>query len=119
MATKCLHIIVGAQEPLSVKELNVITLTEDDSECYEDLSLESTWAFEMRLRSICELFVYTDQTYVFLIHQTAKDFLVSLPDATEVCHGTWEHSIRPEDSKFLLNKLVLPFCYSTNLDRMR
>ena len=118
MATRYVHIIVGAQEPLSVKELNVTMSIEDDSKCCEDLSLESTETFEMRLRSIYGFFVYTDQTYVFLIHQTAKDFLVSLPDATEVCHGTWEHSLRPEDSNFLLTKLVLPFCYSTNLDRM-
>lgn len=79
LATKLLHIVVGAETALTLKELNVAMSVamsiEKDCKCYKDLELESAAAFELRIKSICGLLIYTDRSRVFLIHQTAKDFL--------------------------------------------
>ena len=102
LATKLLHIIVGAETALTLKELNAAMSVEEDSRCYKDLELESAGAFEIRVKSICGLFIYTDRSKVFLIHQTAREFLRWNQDVTETPAGMWQHSLKPEESDSLL-----------------
>ena len=102
LATKLLHIIIGAETALTLKELNVAMSVEEDSRCYKNLELESAGAFEIRVKSICGLFIYTDRSKVFLIHQTAKEFLRWNQDVTETPAGMWQHSLKPEESDSLL-----------------
>lgn len=56
IATKLLHIVVGAVTALTLKELNVAMSIEKDCRCYKDLELESAAAFELRIKSICGAF---------------------------------------------------------------
>ena len=102
LATKLLHIIVGAETALTLEELNVAMSIEEDSRCYKDLELESAGAFEIRVKSICGLFIYTDRSKVFLIHQTAKEFLGWNQDVSDTPQGMWQHSLKPEESNSLL-----------------
>ena len=102
LATKLLHIIVGAETALTLEELNVAMSIEEDCRSYKDLELESAGAFEIRVKSICGLFIYTDRSKVFLIHQTAKEFLRWNQDVSETPTGMWQNSLRPEDSNSLL-----------------
>ena len=102
LATKLLHIIVGAETALTLEELNVAMSIEEDSSRYRDLELESAAAFEIRIKSICGLFIYTDRSKVFLIHQTAKEFLRWNQDVPETPAGMWQHSLKPEESHSLL-----------------
>ena len=102
LARKLLHIIVGAEVPLKIQELNVVMYIEDHHGSYKDLQCEEEDAFELRLKSICGLFVYTDQSRVFLIHQTAKEFLLWSPDISKASCGSWQHSLRPDESGSLL-----------------
>ena len=102
LASKLFHIIIGAETALTLQELNVAMSIEDDSQCYKTLELESGTAFELRIKSICGLFVYTDRSKVFLIHQTAKEFLQWNQEVPEPPTGMWEHSLKLEDSNSLL-----------------
>lgn len=102
LASKLLHILVGAETALTLQELNVAMSIEDGSQCYRNLELESEAAFELRIKSICGLFVYTDRSKVFLIHQTAKEFLQWNQEVSEPPTGMWEHSLKPEESNSLL-----------------
>ena len=102
LATKLLHIIVGAGTALTLEELNLAMSIEEDSRSYKDLELESAGAFEMRVKSICGLFIYTDRSKVFLIHQTAKEFLRWNEDTSENSAGMWQHSLKPVESNSLL-----------------
>ena len=47
-------------------------------------------------------FVYTDRSKVFLIHQTAKEFLQWNQEVSEPPTGKWEHSLKPEESNSLI-----------------
>lgn len=102
LATRLLHVIVGAETALTLEELNVAMSIEDESRSYKDLGLESVTAFEIRVKSICGLFIYTDRSEVFLIHQTAKDFLRWNQDVSKPPAGMWQHSLNPEESHSLL-----------------
>ena len=102
LASKLLHIIVGAKTALTLQELNLAMSIDNDSRCYQDLELEGATAFELRIKNMCGLFVYTDQSKVFLIHQTAKEFLEWNQEVSEPPTGMWEHSLKPEESNSLL-----------------
>ncbi|KAG7007336.1 hypothetical protein G7Y79_00010g028370 [Physcia stellaris] len=102
LATKLLHIVVGASRALTVQELNVALAIDHTSRNYLDLDLEREEAFELRVKSICGLFIYIDRSYVFLIHQTAKEFLVSRREDDVSLTGLWEHSLKPSISSGIL-----------------
>ena len=102
LATRLLHVIVGAETALTLEELNVAMSIEDESRSHKDLELESPAAFEVRIQSICGLFIYTDRSKVFLIHQTAKEFLRWNQDVPKPPAGMWQHSLNPEQSHSLL-----------------
>ena len=107
LATKLLHIIVGAEAALTLEELNVAMAIEDESKCYKDLELESAKAFELRIKSICGLFIYIDRSRVFLIHQTAKEFLEWNQQVSEPPADVWQHSLKPEESNSLLARICV------------
>ena len=102
LATKLLHIVVGASRALTVQELNVALAIDHTSRSYLALDLEREEAFELRIKSICGLFIYIDRSYVFLIHQTAKEFLVSRQADDKPVTRSWEHSLKPSISSELL-----------------
>ncbi|KAK6598776.1 Vegetative incompatibility protein HET-E-1-like protein 16 [Botrytis cinerea] len=79
-ATKVLHIVVGAERPLSLDELNIAINIEncyDGSQSFEDIELEDPKIFAIRIRGLCGLFISISNSRVYLIHQTAKEFLRS------------------------------------------
>jgi ankyrin repeat protein len=83
---------------------------------YEEIGLESLDVLEMRLRNICGLFVVIDDGYVFLIHQSAKDYL--LAKAYNEGRGDWRHSFHPPEYENLLTSVcicLLSFeCFSSD-----
>ena len=116
LAIKLLHIIVGAETALTLEELHVAMSIDEDSRCYKDLELESIGAFEVRIKSICGLFIYTDRSKVFLIHQTAKEFLVWTQDACKPPTGMFQHSLKPEKSNSLLAGICVSLLMFKNFE---
>lgn len=79
-AKKLLQIIVAATRPLSLDEVGVALAITEEIQCYEDLELQRGEQLAIAVRNTCGLFVHIVDDTVFLIHQSAKDFLVSLSD---------------------------------------
>ena len=109
LATKLLHIIIGAEKPMTVKEMNVAISIEDDSKSYEDLQLESDEGFTLRIRNVCGLFIDICQSMVYLIHQTAKDFLIRQQGERDPIPGVWRHSLSMDDSHTIIAKVCQTF----------
>jgi ankyrin repeat domain-containing protein 50 len=105
LAKKLLHIVVAGVRPLTLKEMNVALAMEDHSRSYEDLDLENEDNFHTTVRNVCGLFVSIVDGRIYLIHQTAKDFLVYNEDAVQSpCPGIWKHSLKPRESNLVLAK---------------
>lgn len=81
-ARRLLHVILGAERPLTLAEMNIAMAIDDEipengcCETYETLSLEPENAFRIKVRDLCGLFVSIVDSRIYLIHQTAKHFLV-------------------------------------------
>lgn len=108
LARQLLHIILAAREPLTVDDMKIATALASDFEyrSYDEIGIERSDAFEMRIKNACGLMVTIEDGSVFLIHQTAKEYLIKDDDATQNSE-TWKHSFSPLDSEILLAKICI------------
>lgn len=94
MVRKSLAIILAAERPLTLAEMNVALNVEIGLEKLEEIDLETDGDFMIRLRTWCGLFVTVYQGQVGLIHQTAREFLLAeLAASTEIRTLSWHGSI--------------------------
>lgn len=120
LARQLLHIILAAREPLTVDDMRIATALAGDLEyrSYEEIGSESSAEFELRIKNICGLFVTIDGGSVFLIHQTAKEFLIQTSDTVDHDWGLWRHTFNIKDSETLIATIcivLLSFtCFSEN-----
>ncbi|OGM47648.1 hypothetical protein ABOM_004315 [Aspergillus bombycis] len=102
-----LHIITAAMRPLSLGELSLalalsagqqsLTVIRDD--------MEPKDRFRKTLRDLCGLLVVVIDEKAYLLHQTAKEFLVRGNDSTgnlEVVKDTWKYSLLSKYSHHIL-----------------
>ncbi|KAJ4359559.1 uncharacterized protein N0V89_000114 [Didymosphaeria variabile] len=81
-----LQIILAASHPLSLDELNVaFTLAQDEErmESYAELQSNLWQNFSQVVQDLCGLFVHVHKSKVYLIHQTAREFLVQKKRGTK------------------------------------
>ena len=112
-ARKLLHIIVAATRPLTLKEMNVALAIEDYHRCYDNLDLEKEATFGSTIRNLCGLFVTVVDQKGYLIHQTAKEFLIA---ESEVLIGRWKHSLNPVESDLLLATICITYLNFIDFD---
>ncbi|KAI9765965.1 MAG: hypothetical protein M1840_006972, partial [Geoglossum simile] len=106
LARKLLCIIVAAVRPLTLNEMNIALAIEDHHRSSKDLDLEDEIRFEGTVRHLCGLFVSVVDQKIYLIHQTAKEFLLAKP---EMCSGVWKHSIEPVVSELIVAKTCITY----------
>lgn len=106
---KLLHIIVAAVRPMTLQEVNVamyIDYVVDGTQTFEDIELEDERTFLKRVRNLCGLFVTVVDSKLYLIHQTAKEYLVCPPKAQPSMED-WRYSLEPITSHTILAKSCL------------
>ncbi|KAI4246671.1 MAG: hypothetical protein LQ352_006335 [Teloschistes flavicans] len=116
-AKKLLHIILAAVTPLSIQEINVAMALEEQSKVYKDLEL---WAPELAaeiIKHTCGLFVSVVDSKVYLIHQTAREFLVGHKHEDE--QKGWRRSFHPAQSNLILAEICIWFLRLQDLDDNR
>lgn len=102
-ARKLLQIVVGAVRPMTLSELSVAMAVNTGQTTFEDLKLDIVHNFEERAKELCGHFIRIVRETVYLVHQTAREFLLvqmyggqssetqlSVPRAPE---GNWHKSI--------------------------
>ena len=109
-AQKLLRIIVAAKRPLTLQEMNIALAIEDHHRSYEDLDLRNEARFETTVRNLCGLFVSVIDQKVYLIHQTAKEFLIAKSEAVV---GRWQHSIDLMASELLMARTCIIYLMFT------
>jgi hypothetical protein len=103
-ARKLLHIVVAAIRPLTLDEINVALAMKPSVKSYEDLDLEPS--VDSTVKDLCGLFVRVVDSRVYLVHQTAKEFLIGNPN-TRAGEGVWKHSLHPVESDLTLANICI------------
>lgn len=93
---KALRIVLAACQPLTVSEMNIAVNI--DFESTHNIDLEDDKDFETRIRSCCGLFISIYHGKIFLLHQTAREFLIDTALSTAFPTATspkllWHRSI--------------------------
>ncbi|KAF2489696.1 hypothetical protein BU16DRAFT_495019, partial [Lophium mytilinum] len=115
-ARKLLHIVVAATRPLTLKEMNIALAVEDHHRSYDDLDLDDEARFEVSARNLSGLFVTVVDQRVYLIHQTAKEFLLA---KRGVATGNWKHSLIPTESETLMARICVTYLSFAEFDGAR
>ncbi|KAI1165872.1 hypothetical protein F5B18DRAFT_660161 [Nemania serpens] len=114
-ARKILHIVVAAERPLHLREIAaVLAFRGENHLCHKDLDqdLLSLDHIRMAIRENCGLFVVIQDSQVFLLHKTAREFLVQLPveiSDVRLPSLTWQHSLDPKESHLLLSEICIRY----------
>jgi hypothetical protein len=122
-AKRLLHIVVSAERPLTLRETNIalaiIEKNENGDKCdsESDLELDPPDAFITKVRNLCGLFINIIDSKVYLIHLTAREFLVradhidqhSNPAKADV--STWK--VELDHSHFLMAKICISYLLFT------
>jgi ankyrin repeat protein len=106
-ARKLLSIVVAATRPLTLAEMDVALTLREDHRSYKDLDLKSEKRFLEYVRDLCGLFVSVTDSKIYLLHQTAKSFLVQdgplvAPQIGSTNRLLWKSSLRPQQCHRLL-----------------
>ncbi|KAL8724321.1 MAG: hypothetical protein Q9181_006880 [Wetmoreana brouardii] len=75
-ARKLLHLILAAVRPLTVQEAIEALVIEERHLWYKDLDLWELKEATDKIKNICGLFVSVVDSKIYLIHQTAREFLL-------------------------------------------
>ncbi|KJR89285.1 ankyrin repeat-containing protein [Sporothrix schenckii 1099-18] len=114
-ARRLLHIIVAAVRPLTLDELNFALALKKGDTSYGDVKMVRPDRFPRYIRNLCGLFVTVVDARVYLLHQTAKTFLVGQGGATTRPRPVppssglprWKASLEPGESHYVLAKIAI------------
>jgi ankyrin repeat domain-containing protein 50 len=112
-AQKLFHIILAATRPLTLTELNIFLSIKDEHRSLTDIELENEARFATSIKNICGLFISVIDQKVYLIHQTAKEFLVTRNSS--LCDG-WKHSLQPIESNLVLARICITYLMFTDFN---
>ncbi|KAK8005903.1 hypothetical protein PG991_012200 [Apiospora marii] len=132
-AKKVMQIVIAAKRPLTLEEMSQALAIEERPLTPQDmatvlpiekrpitpvkLQLEPMEKFRGTIRQLCGLFVTIIDSKIYLMHQTAREFLIRKsrmnPGAKSLSHnsGSWRHSM----DLMACNHLLARICISTLL----
>ncbi|KAK0709428.1 ankyrin repeat-containing domain protein [Lasiosphaeria miniovina] len=122
-AKKLLHVVVGAARPLALAEMAVALALQPDHQSYEDLDPKADKRFREYVRDLCGLFITIIDSKIYLLHQTAREFLVQ-DDPSKGVHPEkarlgearpksnddelrWKSSLQPRESHRILCQICV------------
>ena len=111
-ARNILQIVFAAKRALTVSEMNVALALALQGRCssYDALDRPSDQEFKSNVKQICGLFVSIIDQKVYLLHQTAREFLLCQPG---LASQGWQHSLSLENGHSLLFRIcVYLLCFS-------
>ena len=114
-ARTLLHIVLAATRPLTLEEMNMALNVEKGQKLRKEVDLQPDGTFPAYIKNICGLFVSIVDSKIYLLHQTAKEFLESqgglvssdVTDHKGQMLRPWKHSMEPSVSNLVLAKICL------------
>jgi len=114
-AKRILQLVVAATRPLTLDEMNIALAIQSDHKSIEDLKPYRLYTVETTVKEICGLFVKVIDSKIYLIHQTAKEFLMKRPTTVQAAveRSLWKQSLCPVESNLTLAKSCIYFLLFT------
>ncbi|SPO01018.1 uncharacterized protein DNG_03766 [Cephalotrichum gorgonifer] len=116
LAEKLLHIVVAATRPLNLQEMALALAIQPTHRSWGDLEQELVpeEQFPQEARQLCGLFVVVVDKKIYLLHQTAREFLVpsllsgpSIPPTLSTAAPRWKFAFHPRVSNRILAEILI------------
>jgi hypothetical protein len=103
------RIVVGARRPLAIQEMAIALgiATSVESTSLAQAQLDPQWV-ESSIRSWCGLFVFINHNRLYLIHQTAKEFLIHGSNSVTSVSG-WKHCLDPRGTEREMTRICVEY----------
>jgi ankyrin repeat domain-containing protein 50 len=120
-ARRILQIVIAATRPLTLREMDVVLAIRDNTRVYNDLDLEGEIHIKRRIRNTCGLFLTVSDAKIYLIHQTAKEFLAAKTfENLRVDQGMilneWRNSFILQDCDYIMAQACVRYLSFTNFE---
>jgi hypothetical protein len=117
-ARRLLCIVLGASEPLSLAEMKTaLAVANGDKDLpEEELDFSARNSFLKMISALCGLFITVVDSKIYLLHQTAKEFLLGSNDG-QISRTGWEKSITPAVPKNFFSCIRLKYLSLERFDR--
>ncbi|KAF7510973.1 hypothetical protein GJ744_005519 [Endocarpon pusillum] len=104
------HIIIGARRPLTTSEMAMTLgiLRRKDLQSFAEFKI-SEGRLERIIRDLCGLFVFINHSRIYLIHQTAKEFLVQRGPKDVTLTPLWRHSFDPRECETIMARICVDY----------
>ncbi|THW63458.1 hypothetical protein D6D19_09648, partial [Aureobasidium pullulans] len=106
-----LQIIVGARRPLSVDEMALALGLATSKQCRTSMDAQvDPNHLGKQLRHWCGLFVFVNRSRIYLIHQTAREFLVArqkYEHRNSFAHITWRRCIQKAEMEQVMARICM------------
>ncbi|KAL8724506.1 MAG: hypothetical protein Q9181_006794 [Wetmoreana brouardii] len=112
-ARKLLHIILAAVRPLTLQEAIEALVIEEWHQWYNDLDLWQLSEASDKIKNMCGLFVSVVDSKIYLIHQTAREFLLREEDgdpsslSRDSSLGNWKKSFSITEANVQMAKACI------------
>ena len=118
IAKTIFRIIIGARRPLGIDEMSVALglTTEQESRTIEEATIPESHLQE-QIRGWCGLFIFFNDSRIFLIHQTAREFLLASPGIDPTAETGWKHHLRLLDAEYEMTRICVLFLHLQYLER--
>ena len=117
-AQKVLLVIVGARRPLTIGEmalaLGAARAQQSDSLPIQELNKAR---LQDQIRQWCGLFVFINHSKIFLIHQTAKEFLLADSSHISIRTGGWKRSFVMAQVENEMASLCIQYLHLSSFNR--
>ncbi len=106
---KILQIVLAAEEPLTVTEMQIALRIRTEHKSKSDMNLEPDDTFSFRILQLCGRILSIRDERIHFFHDTAKQFLLAEENAQTSTRGVWKHSIDNRAANFVIAKACLAY----------
>jgi hypothetical protein len=118
LAKKLLYIVLCAERPLTLAEVNIALNITNNCKTLRDINRQETnELLKIEIRNLCGLFLSVIDSKVYLIHQTAKEFLLfpnkDTQERSSTCDSSgdliWKSKFKPEVGNEVLTEACVSY----------
>ncbi|KAH0537658.1 hypothetical protein FGG08_005571 [Glutinoglossum americanum] len=104
---KALTVLVATSRPLTLTELNMVLNIRETDRSRSDVEPRLEPAMDRTIKGLCGPFVRVIDSKVYLVHQTAKEFLIKSSNTVAPIGDSWGHCLDLADSNLALAKVCI------------
>ncbi|KAJ5663650.1 hypothetical protein N7507_004381 [Penicillium longicatenatum] len=108
---RLLQMVLGARQPLTLRELNVALAVSPQHPSFRKLGSELKVPMENYIKATCGHFIRIINERVYLVHQTAREYLLQQNEDVKSSLGPWYRSLNQAECDNVLLRSCISYMF--------